>query len=101
MALEGCDLKKLLTSTADLLKTPLSIYTTLTHTNMICTCVHSPIALIATLDTHLQKYAHTLCKYLAGGAVGGESQGESLTQVATVITSRLYRVREEPHAVYI
>lgn len=46
---------------------------------MIRTCVHSPIALIASPDTHLQKYTHTLCKYLAGGSGGGESQGESLT----------------------
>lgn len=54
---------------------------------MIHTCVHSPAA--PAPDARLQKYTRTLGKFLAWAWGGAESQGGSLMQVATVITSRL------------
>lgn len=61
LEIQRCNLKELLTSTADLLKTPISIFNRLSHmhTNMIRTCVHSPITVIVQPDTHSQEYTHT------------------------------------------
>lgn len=94
MAQERCDPEGAVDEPGDLLKTPLSIYNnTLTHTNIICTCVHSPI--VATNGdagyTLTEIHTHTRTHFVNTWrrVREEESQGRVTDTSSYCVTSRL------------